>query len=651
MDLFDMDEVTELEEELDRADEAYYSGSESIMSDQVYDAKEMKLRELSPNSKHFSKVGSNLKESTFSKVKHDTLMLSLDKGHSLEEVVGWRKSTQDKPTKGIGMPKMDGFALSLKYELQGDKYVLMVGATRGKGQYGDDLTENVKQILDIPHTVNRTLVKGYVDKFEVRGEAYMKHSTFVELGLDKIYENCRNIAPGSVQQKDPNITRSRKMSFFSYNLIGLEYDTMTERFQALKEMGFPVVDHTLINLDSDAELQMTFNYFEANREINDYDIDGVVIMINDIDTFEELGNTSHHPRGAIAWKFEAEEGETTFLECRKQVSRTGLVNPVGIYEPIRIDGANLTNATLHNWTIVEELGIGIGDKIIVSRRGGVIPKIERVVTSAGHPIEVPVKCPVCGSELEMRITKDKDERAVKTLYCISLDCPAQVLTRIVHFVSVMDIMDVGESLITKMIEAGYVETPADLFKITKEQLLTLESVQEKTASRTLKNIELARKKTLAKFLASLGITNLGTSISELVANHFENIDNVLNANSSDFIGIPGIGDIMSVNIVKGLKAKSTLIAELRSYIDIIGIEPKKVGGCLSGKSFLITGTLSEPRGYFEKLIEDNGGALKSSVSKTLDYLLVGDNAGGKLDKAKKAGVNLITEDQFNEMLK
>jgi len=639
MNLFELEEVGDLVEALTAASEAYYLGK-PIMSDQVYDAKEFRLKELDPTNTYFSKVGSNsLKESTFEKVRHEIPLLSLDKAYSLKEVTSWRKRV-----KGLAMPKMDGFALSLLYERQGEEYILVRAATRGEGDIGSDVTENVKQIEDVPKSIHKIRINdNFGDKFEVRGEAYMKHSVLSMLDIKA--ENCRNIAPGSVQQKNPLVTKSRKLNFFAYNLLGTDHNSMMDKIDELRDIGFEVVTYIEVDLSNDEAIEAAYSHYNSYREHFDFDIDGVVFMIDDTDLIEELGNTSHHPRGAIAWKFEAEEGETTFVEYQWQVSRTGLANPVGIFEGIRLDGATLTNATVYNLSQFKKLNLGVGDKIMVSRRGGVIPKIERAVTHVGKPIEHPWKCPSCGSSLEIQASKD----GVETLHCIGLDCPAQTLTNILHFVTVMDIMDVGESLITDLIEKEYVKTCVDLFRINRGQLLTLDGVQNKKAERTLKNINLARKKPLFKFLAALGISNLGASVSESVADYFENIDNVLKATADDFRQIPGIGDVMGESIYRGLITKTNIIEELRKEIEIIGVV-KKIEGCLNGKSFLITGTLSKSRGDFESMIKNNGGILKSSVSKALDYLIVGDNPGSKLEKAKKAGVNIIFEDNFLTMI-
>jgi DNA ligase (NAD+) len=644
MDFFWLDEVNELEGKLTKWSEAYYRG-EPLVSDPVYDAAEMRLRELDPNNSYFNKVGSNkLKESTFEKTMHNELMLSLDKAYSLEEILNWVKPNF---YTGIAMPKMDGFAISLIYEKQGEDYILVRGVTRGEGDKGDDVTENIKQIKDIPHKIclNKDSLRYFKESFEVRGEVYMKHSVFENLDIDA--ENCRNIAPGSVRQKDPMVTKSRNLNYNAYNLLGTNHKTMVDRLGELINIGFKVVDYVEVDLKDVGTLSLAYEGYEACRTKIDYDIDGVVIMLNDIELIKSLGATSHHPRGAIAWKFEAEEGETTFKEYQWQVSRIGWVNPVGVYEGIRLDGATLTKATLHNLSIVKRLNVGIGDKIIVSRRGGVIPQIERVVKKVSdRGADIPTNCPVCGSILEIHTS----DEGVETLHCISLDCSAQVLTKILHFVSVMEIMDVGESIIAKMIEAGFINTPYELFKVKKDDLLTLTGIKDKSADRTIMNINLNRKKTLGKFLAALGIKGLGVNIAETVANYFETLDNVINAKPLDFEAIPGIADITANNICNGLKNNLELIKKLTEEIEVISIEPKIVGGSLNGKSFLITGTLSESRSYYENMIKDNGGVLKSSVSKALDYLLVGDDPGSKLDKAKKAGVKVIFEEDFLKMV-
>lgn len=644
-------EIEELVEKILKAREGYYNGN-PIMSDAEYDALEMRLKEIDPENDILQDVGTPVKESSFEKVEHKHPMLSLDKAYTIEEVLKWAPCKE-----GLGMPKMDGFALSVYYVKDGDKFLLKRGLTRGGGTSGEDITENVKQVANIPKSINVTKECEDIEEFEVRGETIMKHSVFKERGLDKEYENCRNIAPGSMRQKDPRVTKSRGLEFVAYNIIGFEdsFSTVEQKLTFLKTLGFPVVEFQTITLDQD-NLSAYFIMMNSSREWRDYDIDGIVLCANNLSLIEELGCTSHHPRGFIAWKFEAEEAETTYIETQWQVSRIGLVNPVGIFNPIRLDGATITNATLHNLSEIERLGLGIGDRIIVSRRGGVIPKIERVVKSAVNSIEIPSICPVCSAATRVNVSKGRNkegkEEDIKTLYCTNADCPAVTLTKILHFVRTMEIDDVAESMITKLIDAGFIETSADLYKVTREQLLTLPSVKDKTADNMLKNVGLSKKRSLGIFLAALGIRTLGKNIAEMVADVFGTLDAVLNAKETDFSAITGIGPEIAKNIYNGLESNAELISMLTNYVEIVNKKKNIVntGLPLSGKSFLITGTLSLGRKAFATIIEDHGGELRDSVSKSLDFLLVGDDPGNKVQKAQKAGVKLLTEADFMVMI-
>lgn len=645
--MFNEVRIDELVEKIRAAKKGYYLGK-PIMSDPEYDALERELRELDSSHPELSEVGAEIEESSFEKVEHGVPMLSLNKAYTIEEVLGWVPADE-----GVGMPKMDGFAVALHYQKSGDSYLFVQGLTRGKGMRGEDVTQNLKQVKDIPYAIPVEKVPYEVLKFEVRGEVYMKKSTFKALGLDEVYENCRNIAPGSVRQKSPRVTRERKLNFFAYNVLGFEsFDegtTMMGRFSIIQGMGIPQVDHAKVILKDKNSLEAVFNGYQQMREACDYDMDGVVFCVNDCRLQKSLGNTSHHPRGFIAWKFESEEAETTLTEVQWQVSRTGLVNPVGIYNSVFIEGANLTNATLHNLSEIERLGLAVGDRIIVSRRGGVIPKIERVVKSNGGTFEIPQVCPECGKATEIRESND----GAKTLWCTNLDCPAVTMTKILHFIKVMEIDDIAEGMVTKLMDAGLIETPVDLFHLTREQFLSLPSVGARTADRAIKNINLARKRPLATFLTSLGIHTLGRSVGQSLASTFSTIEAVMTATAQDFAGIEGIGPEMSKYIAEGLKKNALLIHKLRSEIEIV--EKKKAQGSsdlpLAGKSFLITGTLSVKRKEFEGLIVDHGGEIRSSVSKTLDYLIVGDSPGSKLNKAKKTGtVKIITEDEFYNLI-
>lgn len=634
--------IKNLVKELTEYSVAYYSGNE-IVSNDVYDAKEAQLREIDPYNDFFSKIVDTAGKSTFNKITHKNQMLSLGKAYTIEEMLNW-----GKPVKGISMTKMDGCAISLEYQLSDDFFILKTGSTRGdEGKIGEDITENLKQICDIPTCINKNKILGDIIEFEVRGEVYMKKSVFNKLSAnDDQIKNIRNIAPGSLRQKDISITKNRSLNFYAYNIIGFNnIKTMESKLKLLDDIGFKVVDYEIINnLNDKLELEASFEYFIEKRKEYDYEIDGVVYYIDDISIFNELGSTSHHPKGAIAWKFENECGETIYKETQWQVSRTGLVNPVGIFEVVKIGNSNITNATLHNISIIKNLGIGVGDKILVSKRGGVIPKIEKVIEHKDTPIIIIKECPACNQPLEIHTSDD----GIETLHCVNIDCPAQILTKIVHFVTVLEIMDIGESTIENMIDMSLINDPSDLYILNKEMILKLNNVKNKKAEKIVKSIQSSRNVTLDKFLTSLGIKGLGSSMSEAVSNHFKKMNNVIDAKKEDLLNINGVGDVLAENIVNGLVSKKELISKLLKYITIA--EEEKPSGKLSGLSFIITGTLSISRSEFEKTIKINGGEIKSSVSKSLSYLIVGENPGDKLEKAKKFGIKIVNENDIFNMI-
>jgi len=414
----------------------------------------------------------------------------------------------------------------------------------------------------------------------------------------------------------------------------------------LEKISFKVVPCITV-LDSDKGGQLAFNTFVSQNYTYDFDVDGVVFMLREIKDFKKLGNTSHHPRGAISWKFESENAQTVLKNVRWQVSRTGQINPVGEYDPTEVEGAVCTKATLHNLTEFKRLKIGVGDTIEITRRGGVIPKILKVIKSKGKGITIPKKCPECGSASEVR-KSEKSE--TETLHCTNFSCPAVTLTQILHFVSVMEIDGIGESLINQLLQEKMIKNAADLYDLKISQLENLERMGKKSAQNKIDAINASRNRPLNLFLTSLGIHTLGRSVGELLAENFETLDTVLGVPHWKLMKIEGIGPEIADNVVSGLESGKKLITALRKHIKIKEGKMKQSSGGLSGKSFLITGTLSVGRKEFQKLIEANGGDIKSAVSKTLDYLVVGDSPGSKVDKAKKAGVEIIDEEEFRNLI-
>jgi DNA ligase (NAD+) len=639
-------EIKELERLIVHHRKMYFAGAPEI-PDEEYDKLEERLRTLSPENRLFMEVGSDevLKGSTFVKVSHEPRMLSLNKVYSLEEFMNW---LPEGAVDGVITPKVDGFAVKLIYRKEGDAYTLVLGATRGNGSVGEDVTENIRQVRDIPHVIPANVIPEGPEEFQVRGECFMKKSIFEKFNSAELgFESCRNIAPGSIRNKNPRVTRERKLNFFAYNILGLGNQTFIDGFIQLEKCGFVPVEYRLIDLRENPEQE--FKAWDQRRRNNtdDYFVDGIVFIVNDLEYFEQLGNTAHHPRAAVAWKFKAEEAETVLREIQWQVSRTGLINPVGIYDKVFIEGANLTNATLHNLSQIKELGLGIGDTIIVARQGGVIPKILQVVESAGNGIVIPEKCPECNETVFV-----KDEKGIETLHCTNRNCPAVIKARIVHFISVMEIEDIAESIISKLYDAGLVRDPADIYKLREEDFLSFYKSGEKIASKLVQNIRLSKQRPLHMFLHSLGIPTLGQKLSEDLAMHYKTLDNLLSATEEDLVQIDGVADEKARNIVAGLKENRTLIDKLIQEVEITNEEPAIDRGeqLLAGKSFLITGTLSKPRKEIESLIKNNGGTIKSSVSKSLDYLIVGESPGSKKDKAEKAGVEIINEEKLHNLL-
>ncbi len=637
--------INELEKSIVLHRKLYYSGNPQI-TDEAYDSLEEQLRAIAPNHPLFEQVGSEevLKESSFSKVPHEPKMLSLNKVYTLEEYLNWLPK---EAKEGVVTPKVDGFAVKLAYQKQGSVYVLETGATRGNGSVGEDVTENIKQVHDIPHEIEASALSEAPESFQVRGECYMKKSRFAVLSKEEdSVESCRNVAPGSIRNKDPRVTKQRGLNFFAYNILGLNTETMTDNFHLLASIGFVPVEHQTIHLQDKPE--EIFKQWDTRRteEVDDYYIDGIVFMVNDLSLFNALGTTAHHPRGAIAWKFKSEETETTLREVQWSVSRTGLINPVGIYDKVFIEGANLTNATLHNISQVKELGLGIGDRIVVARQGGVIPKIIRVKESKGSPIVPPSTCPACSWE-----TTVKNEAGIETLHCMNSNCPAVTKAKLLHFIRMMEIEDIADSMISKLFDAGLILEPADIYKVTVDDIESFFKSGKKIAEKLINNINAARKRSLHQLLNALGIPTLGQKLSEDLANHFKNLDALLNTAEEELVAIEGIAQETAQKIIVGLQDRKTIIDNLLNEIEIVSLiqDTNRKDGPLQEKTFLITGTLSKPRKEIEAFIKEHGGSIKSSVSKNLDYLICGSDPGSKVQKAEKLGVPVITEEELVEM--
>jgi len=648
--------------------EMYYDGIPEI-SDEEYDKLENRLKELDPDNPILKKVGSELKQSTFSKVKHKKLMLSLDKCYKDEELSFWLSTRTARNHEGyITMPKLDGFAVSLKYKrLISQKGLNLIKAvSRGDGEIGEDITENVRQCIGVPDFVYLDYSEGEITDLEVRGEIVLLKKDFEELGLaNKGFKNCRNTAAGTIRNKDPNVVKERRLIFIAYSTVeNGDIDTHSCILDFLKSKSFTTVPYKVVVHEKD--LLDSWRTMENARNKFPYDIDGMVVGINNLMIQKSQGSTSHHPKGLVACKFESGSSETAIRDIEWQVSRTGLINPVGVFDPIEIDGAIISKATLHNVSEIERLGIKYSETIIkVARQGGIIPKIVEKIRDygKGKKFIIPETCPICKENTEIRESVD----GVKTLHCTNVFCPAVNLYRILHYISCMGIDSIGEETLHKMMDTEMVMEIIDLYKLRSEDLQKLDKVGKKLADKIVNNIkEASESSDLGKFIWALGIPNIGKSMAKKLVSRYPTVSDFLRCSESELIAMEGIDNKTASAIVSFINTDKSnkFILEVTNgnevhhpfvlfgkVVENSNEMPKEnIASLINGKSFIVTGTLSVSRKSIEETIINNGGTIKSSVSKNLDYLICGKNAGSKLDKANKLGITVLTEEDFNSLL-
>lgn len=642
-----MPDKQKLERDIIRHRFLYYLGNPSI-SDSEYDKLERELKEIDPNNKLFSEIGFDINSSTFDKINHEHKMASQDKVYLEEELLSWFESSVDEYVQSL---KIDGFAITLCYEYNSiiDKYILKYGASRGDGKTGEDITENVKTIKDIPMTLD--IPKGFAeDRIEIRGEIYMKKSVFELVAKTaliedkKEYKTPRNLASGSARNKNAEITKKRNLSFYCYDAIGFNFKEYSEILSFVLKLGIPIVEHSVT---SKQEIWKKHKENEKKRSGLDFCIDGTVVRINNIDKFEELGETSHHSRGSIAIKFEMEEYESKLLRVIWETSRTGLINPVAVIEPTEIDGVTVTRATLHNISYIEELGLEINCGVIVVRRGDVIPKIIRKTTSGTSSINIPAVCPCCGERSNINIS----DSGVKTVCCVNKECPAVKLAEFEHFVEQMGMKGIAGETLDKLIKAGFIKEFSDLFKIDTQMILTIDGFKKKSAENIFNTIQLNRRKSLSVFLSSLGIQGLGKSVSALVSNNFKDIYEITsdyNETYKKLCNISGIAEKTANSIIEGLQDKKNIIDNLLKYVEIS--TTLSTTGTLSGMLFCLSGSMTNGKDSLKKIIEQYGGTVKSSVVKNLTYLIAGEGSGEKSKKATELGIPIISEETFMNMI-
>ena len=585
----------------------------------------------------------------FKEVTHSPRLYSLDNSNGDEELQEWfdRVKKDAKNLETVCELKIDGLAVALSYK----KGILTVGATRGNGIIGEDITENIKQVRGIPHKLPEPV------NLEVRGEVYMEISAFEKLNEEnallgqKIFANPRNAAAGSLRQLDTSVTAKRNLSFFGYTVFFDKQNqpkTHFESIQKLKEYGFNTNPNIRIT-NGIEDIKNYVHYWENERYNLDYATDGIVIKLNDIMTQNEIGFTSRAPKWATAYKFPPEEVWTEILDIEVNVGKTGAVTPVAIMKPVSLGGSIVKRATLHNFDEIKKLGVNIGSKVLIKKAAEISPKVIKTEIPAEEIYPAPKVCPCCGSNLVKPIGE-------VSLYCQnSFECNDQKLARMEYWCSreAMDIDGLGGNLLEKLMNLGLINRPDDIYSLTYDDLLKVELVQDKTATNLLNAIEESKKRPLQKFINALSIRFVGKETAEILSQNYNSIDELKTASEVELAGIDGIGDKIASSIVNFFnnKKNTDLIENLKKLgVNPVSEKKEKISDSLDGHTFVLTGTLNRPRIEVEELIKSHGGKTSSTVSKKTSFVLAGDSPGSKLDKALTLGVKVINEQEFMEMI-
>jgi DNA ligase (NAD+) len=675
--------AAELRRVLEEHNHRYYVLDQPSVPDAEYDRLFRELQQLERDHPELLKRdsptqrvgGAALKE--FAPVRHAMAMMSLNNGFSDEDITDFDRRIREMLERSeiayVAEPKLDGLAISLTYE----NGVFVRGATRGDGETGEEITENLKTIRQIPLKLRTTSPPASI---EVRGEVYLPHAGFKRMNEEaaargeKAFVNPRNAAAGSLRQLDPKLTAKRPLAFFAYaygQVRGWALPkTHIEFLQQLRDWGFPVSD-LAERVQGAAGCIDYYTRMGERRAQLPFDIDGVVYKVDDLAARDELGAVSRAPRWAIAHKFPAEEAVTRLLDVEFQVGRTGALTPVARLEPVFVGGANVSNATLHNMDEVERKDVRIGDAVIVRRAGDVIPEVvgnvpERRPADA-RVVKLPPQCPVCGGAVE-RVEGEAVARCTN-----GLSCRAQLHGALLHFVSrrAMDIEGLGEKLLAQLIDLGLVRTPADIYRLTAQQLADLERMGEKSAANVVEAIEKSKDNRFERFLYALGVRDVGETTARDLARHFGTLDALIAAAESDAAD-EGREGIKEKDRYPALRAVSDVGPVVAAHVAHFFTEPRNrdaiqalltagihwpapkaaASGVFNGKTFVITGTLpGGSRDEASALIEAQGGKVSGSVSSKTDYLLAGESAGSKLAKAEKLGVSILDWDSFNKLLR
>jgi len=660
-------EIERLRNEIRYHEHRYYVLDNPEISDFEFDKLMRRLQELEAQNPELvtpdspsQRVGGQPAEE-FPKVRHSLPMLSLDNTYSIDELKDFDRRVRELSGRSkveyVGELKLDGLSMALTYE----DGVLRHGVTRGDGVEGEDVTANVKTIRSVPLRVDpkRAEVIGNPKRWEVRGEVILPRQAFEQTNAQREaageprFANPRNAAAGSMRQLDSRIVAQRRLDIFLYYLLVENREPLREHWQNLEglvKLGFKVNPHRRLCKSFD-ELMAFIQEWKSKRDSLEYEIDGVVVKVNDIRLWEELGATAKSPRWAIAYKYAARQATTTVMNIRAQVGRTGTLTPVADLEPVDVGGVTVSHATLHNMDEIARLGVKIGDTVLVQRAGEVIPQVVKVVKPAaeGREFGMPKQCPVCGGEVH----RAEGEVAYR---CVNSACPARLKESLLYFAGrrAMNIDGLGEALVDQLVDKRLVHDVADLYTLTHEQLANLERMGDKSASNLREEIENSKKASLARLIFALGIRFVGERTGQLLADHFGSLDKLAKASEAELVEVEEVGPRVAESILEFFSAPQNrkVIEKLRQAG--LRFEQAKVHrpkGGLAGKQFVLTGTLPRySREEAKKMIEEAGGRVSGSVSKRTDYVVVGADPGSKLEKARSLGVKTIAEDELLKLL-
>jgi len=655
--------IEQLREEIREHDYSYYVLNQPKISDRQYDKLFAELKSLERENPELITSDSPTQRVSerplegFETVRHAVPMLSMDNTYNSDELIAFDKRVAkqlgDEAYDYVVELKIDGLAISLRYE----EGVLITAATRGNGEVGDNVTANVRTIKAVPLAL---LDSGKVPAvLEVRGEVYMPTSSFVELNRlrteagEPPFANPRNAAAGSLKLLDARITAERNLSFFAYatgeiseSLAPNHFDTL----QSLKNFGLPVNPAIAKADDVEDALEICSAWNEKRADL-DYQIDGMVIKVNRLDQRDILGATGRAPRWCISYKFAAEQAETIVESINVQVGKTGILTPVAKLMPVQLAGTTVKRASLHNFDELKRLNVGVGDRVLIEKAGEIIPQVIEVKAKTDKhtpEFQIPAKCPVCGSA----VAKDEDGVYVR---CTNSNCQGQLKERLKYFAGrgQMDIEHLGEALIEQLVETGLVKNFADLYKLRKDQLAGLERMAEKSASRVIKSIENSKTRPLWRLIAALGIRHIGGQSAQILAEHFGSLEALMCAGLEELAEIDQIGPVMAQSVYDYSRNPRNLEVVREMLKTGVAPEPPQTqrSDKLAGKTIVVTGTLENfTRQQAQRAIRQAGGKAASSVSRKTDFVLAGENAGSKLEKAKKLGVEIITEEQFKTII-